>query len=139
MTAMEAEVDITGMADAREVCAIAGITIPAIRCRMDRETMPKPKMTVNRKYYWDRQEIVEWVASQAPPPMPQWPEGKRHVTVRDLADALGKSANAIRIMRKRGHLPPPASLSGGRVWWDRRTIEQWLMKEGMQACLVASS
>lgn len=120
------EADTTGLVDAREVCKMAGISLCALRCRMERDTMPQPSKTINRKYYWERKVIEDWVESMAPPSPPAWPSSKNHVTVRDLAEALGKTTNAVRIMRRYGQLPQPASFAGGILWWDRQVIEQWL-------------
>lgn len=125
----EANVIHEDLIDARQLCAMTGLTMSALRGRLDRGTIPNPASVVDRKHYWSRRTIAKWANSRHIVGMPPyWPPGKQVVTVHDIAAVLKKSPNAIRIMVSRGKMPQPTGYRSGRgrVLWDREVIEPWI-------------
>lgn len=56
----------------------------------------------------------------------QW-AGERGVqlTVRDVAERVGRSVATIRSARQRGSMPDPDGFTGRTPWWSPETIDEW--------------
>ena len=53
--------------------------------------------------------------------------GDRLLSVSDIAEALGRSPQAIYDLRHRGVLPPALRI-GARLYWLREDVEKWLQE-----------
>ncbi|MFW5488988.1 MAG: helix-turn-helix transcriptional regulator [Desulfovibrio sp.] len=53
-------------------------------------------------------------------------EGRRLLTVEDLARYLGLSANAVRVRLHRGQIPLPVIKHNRRTWFDIRDVDAWV-------------